>query len=37
MGDHEWDLSGSGQGQMASCYEHSDELLGSIKCGGILD
>ena len=31
------DLSGSGQGQVASTCECGNELSGSIKCGEFLD
>jgi len=29
------DSSGSGKGPVADCYEHGNELRGSIKDGGI--
>jgi hypothetical protein len=31
------DSSGSERGPMAYCYEHGNELSGSIKGGGFLD
>ena len=31
------DSSGSGQRQMADCFEYSDALSGSIKCGEYIE